>query len=77
VKRDLYLDHGAWEAVLIVEQDRIKVRVDWKSEKGWQSQELGPGDDLFLPAFGLRCSVIDLYEGTPLQPRSLPHPSQP
>jgi Uma2 family endonuclease len=70
VKRDLYLAHAACEAVLIIEQDWIEVRVDVRSDKGWESLKLGPDDELSLPAFGLRCSVTDLYDGTPLQPRS-------
>lgn len=69
VKRAIYLDHAACEAVLIIEQDRMKVRVDEKTEKGLESKVLGPADELCLPAFGLRCAVADLYEGTPLNPR--------
>jgi Uma2 family endonuclease len=69
VKRAIYLDHAACEAVLIVEQDRMEVRVDIRTDKGWTSQTLGPGDGLHLPGFGLRCSVAELYEGTPLAPR--------
>jgi hypothetical protein len=53
----------------------MEVRVDVKSETGWQSPKLGPDDELVLPAFGLRCSVTDLYEGTPLQPRVVPQPA--
>jgi Uma2 family endonuclease len=75
VKRDIYLGHAACEAVIIIEQDRMAVRVDLKSEKGWQSLKLGPSDDLSLPEFGLRCSLTDLYEGTPLQPRAVSQPS--
>jgi Uma2 family endonuclease len=72
VKRDIYLGHAACEAVLILEQDRMEVHVEIKSDKGWHSQKLGPNDELVLPAFGLRCAVTDLYEGTPLQPRVAP-----
>jgi Uma2 family endonuclease len=74
VKRDIYLTHAACEAVLIVEQDRMEVRVDVKTGMGWQSHHLGAGDELSLPAFGLRCPVVALYEGTPLRPRSRPQP---
>jgi hypothetical protein len=55
--------------VLIIEQDRMEVRLDTKSPSGWSSQALGAADDLMLPTFGLQCAVADLYEGTPLQPR--------
>ena len=53
LKRDLYLAHGACEAVLIIEQDWIEVSVDIRSGGVWQSAKLGPGDELTLPAFGL------------------------
>lgn len=69
VKRTIYLAHAACEAVLIIEQDRMEVRLDVKSQTGWSSQTLGAADDMKLPAFGLRCAVTDVYEGTPLQPR--------
>ena len=69
VKRSIYLGHPACEAVLIVEQDRMEVRLDARTQTGWSSQTLGPADDLKLPAFGLRCAVADIYEGTPLRPR--------
>lgn len=69
VKRAIYLAHAACEAVLIVDQDRMEVRVDVRTDRGWASSTLGPADELVLSGFGLRCSVADLYEGTPLQPR--------
>lgn len=72
VKREIYLAHASCEAVVIVEQDRIAVHVDAKTDNGWSSHDLGPDDELVLPAFGLRCRVDDLYEGTPLAPRSRP-----
>jgi Uma2 family endonuclease len=69
VKRTIYLAHAACEAVLIIEQDRMEVRLDIRTQNGWSSHTLGPGDNLKLPAFGLQCAVAGLYEGTPLQPR--------
>jgi Uma2 family endonuclease len=70
VKREIYRSHGACEALLIIEQDRIEVRVDVRTQDGWQSAQLaGPAAELSLPTFGLKCSVSELYEGTPLQPR--------
>jgi Uma2 family endonuclease len=72
VKRAIYLEHPACEVVLIAEQDRMELRVDVKSEKGWTSTTLRGGDELHLAAFGLRCDVADLYEGTPLNPRPTP-----
>jgi hypothetical protein len=70
VKRDLYLAHEPCEAVVIVEQDRMEVHLDARTDKGWHYQRLGPDDELVLPTFGLRCLVSDLYRGTPLKPRS-------
>jgi Uma2 family endonuclease len=75
VKREIYLSHLPCEALLIVEQDRIEVRVDLRTEDGWQSTQLtAPAAELVLPTFGLRCSVSALYEGTPLRPRVIPPP---
>ena len=70
VKRRLYLAHAHCEAVLIIEQSRIEVRLDVRTEQGWRSSTLAnPDDELVLSAFGLRCSVGDLYDGTPHRPR--------
>jgi Uma2 family endonuclease len=70
-KREIYLAHAPCEAVLLIEQDRMEVRVDVRSEGGWTSATLGPADELVLSGFGLRCAVADLYEGTPLRPRAV------
>lgn len=70
VKRDIYLAHLACEAVLIIEQDRIGVQSHVRTERGWRSHRLGPGDELSLLALGLRCSVLALYDGTPLLPHA-------
>lgn len=70
VKRDIYLAHPCCEAVLTVEQDRMEVRVDVRTKDGWSSRTLGATDDVVLSAFGLSCAVADLYDGTPLKPRT-------
>jgi hypothetical protein len=73
VKRDLYRSHEHCEAVLVIAQDRMEVELDLKTENGWNSSVLkGGGAELSIPAFGFWCVVSDLYEGTPLQPRSIP-----
>ena len=69
-KREIYLAHAPCEAVLLIEQDRMEVRVDVRTAGGWTSSMLGPTDELVLDGFGLRCAVADLYEGTPLRPRA-------
>jgi Uma2 family endonuclease len=69
VKRDLYLAHLPCDAIMIVEQDRMEVHLDVRTDQGWRYQRLGPDDEIVLPAFGLRCAVGDLYRGTPLRAR--------
>lgn len=70
VKRRLYLAHPPCEAVVIIEQSRIEVRVDTRTDVGWTSAKLKSADDaLVLPSFGLRCRVGNLYDATPLHPR--------
>jgi Uma2 family endonuclease len=70
VKSEIYRSHAPCEALLIIEQDRIDVRVEVRTKDGWQSAQLaGPAAELSLPRFGLKCSLSELYEGTPLQPR--------
>lgn len=75
VKREIYLSHAPCEALLIIEQDRIEVRLDVRTADGWRPARLvGPAAELALPSFGLRCSVGELYEGTPLHPRVISRP---
>jgi Uma2 family endonuclease len=71
VKRRLYLAHPPCEAVMIIEQSRVEVRLDLREEGGWTPMEFTEsGDELFLPTFGLRCRVADLYDLTPLGRRA-------
>ena len=71
VKREIYLAHAACEALLIVQQGRIEARVDIRTANGWKSSIIsGPAAELNLPLFGLKCSLAELYEGTPHQPRA-------
>jgi Uma2 family endonuclease len=70
VKRRLYLAHPPCEAVLVIEQDWIEVRIDLRTAQGWVSSNLtNLGDEVVLSGFGLRCRVAELYDGTPLHPR--------
>jgi Uma2 family endonuclease len=75
VKRSIYLAHPACETVLMIEQDRMEVRVDVRTATGWMAQALGAADELHLPGFGVRCIVARLYDGTPLQPRRRARPT--
>jgi Uma2 family endonuclease len=69
LKREIYLAHMACEAVLMIEQDRIEVRIDRRTDSGWEAATLvDPNAELVLPSFGLRCVAGDLYRGTPLRP---------
>jgi hypothetical protein len=71
VKRRIYLAHQPCEVVLIVQQDRIEAQADIRTGEGWRSSMLaGAEAELNLPQFGLKCLLGDLYDGTPLRPRS-------
>jgi Uma2 family endonuclease len=68
-KRAVYMQHDACECVLTIEQDKLEVHFDLRTDAGWTQQTLtNPDDMLVLPEFGLRCTLADLYEGTALQP---------
>jgi Uma2 family endonuclease len=69
-KREIYQQHEACTCILTVQQGRIEVRVDLRTDAGWNEQTLRKADDLLvLSDFGLRCKLSDLYRGTALQPR--------
>ena len=70
-KRVVYKLHRSCTCVFTVRQDRCEVRVDVRSEAGWQEiMQRDPNDALVLREFGLQCAVADLYGGTPLRPRA-------
>jgi Uma2 family endonuclease len=70
-KREIYKLHGTCSCVLTVRQDQHEVRVDLRAGNAWTTKVLThPADELVLPEFGLRCTLADLYLGTPLQPRT-------
>ena len=69
-KRDVYKRHPDCRCVLVVEQYRVEVSVSVLGGSGWNERRLIRLDDeLVLDAFGLRCTLADLYRGTALQPR--------
>jgi Uma2 family endonuclease len=77
VKREIYLAHAHCEALLIVQQGRIEAQVDIKTDGGWKSTKItGPSAEFNLPQFGLKCLLGQLYEGTPLRPRTARPPRQ-
>jgi Uma2 family endonuclease len=53
---------------VVIEPREILVEIHAKS-RGWQPAKLTRSDDAIeLPEFGMRCTVGDLYRGTPLDP---------
>jgi Uma2 family endonuclease len=67
IKRRLYLAHPSCEAVVIIEPDRVEVRIDLRSAEQWISSKLTHLDDrVVIPSCGFQCRVADLYEATPL-----------
>jgi Uma2 family endonuclease len=70
-KREIYKIHRACKCILTIQQDQHEVRVDLRVGNHWMTQILtSPTDELALAEFGLRCTLADLYRGTPLQARS-------
>jgi Uma2 family endonuclease len=52
-----------------IEPREFKVEIHTKRHD-WQPRILSQADDLIeMPDFGLRCRVVDLYHGTPLDPQ--------
>jgi Uma2 family endonuclease len=67
-KREIYKLHAACKYILTIQQDRHELRVDRRAGNGWTTQILTrPADELVVTDFGLRCTLADLYRGTPLQ----------
>ena len=55
--------------VVVIEPREFRVDIYAKS-RGWQPESRSrPNDLIEMSEFGLRCSVRDLYRGTPLDPR--------
>jgi Uma2 family endonuclease len=70
-KTRLYRAHPSCEAVVVVEQQRVVVRLATRTGEGWAFTRSSRLDDPFvLAAFGLTCRVADLYAGTCLHPRA-------
>ena len=70
LKRRMYKLHATCTCVLAIRQDRYEARVDLRSQAGWSETLLQrPNDALAVSDFGLRCTLADLYSGTPLNPR--------
>jgi Uma2 family endonuclease len=69
-KREVYKLHEHCKSIMTIQRDRIEVRMDVRTEAGWNEQLISGADDpLVLADFGLRCGLPDLYRGTSLAPR--------
>ncbi len=67
-KREIYKRNIACICILTVQQERLDVRVDLKVGHEWTHKVLTKaGDELDLPAFGLRCLLSEIYDGIPLR----------
>jgi Uma2 family endonuclease len=54
---------------VVIEPSEFLVEIHAKRES-WQPKVLKQPDDIIeMPEFGLRCSVVDIYRGTPLDPQ--------
>jgi len=54
---------------VVIEPRELLVEI-YAKRLNWQLASLSSADDpIEMPEFGLRCSVVDLYRGTPLDPR--------
>ena len=54
--------------VVVIEPSEFPVEIHAKRES-WKPKVLKQPDDLVeMPEFGLRCHVVDIYRGTPLDP---------
>ena len=55
--------------VVVIEPSEFLVEVHARRES-WQPKVLKQPDDIVeMPEFGLRCRVVDIYRGTPLDPQ--------
>ncbi|HEY2226224.1 MAG TPA: Uma2 family endonuclease [Xanthobacteraceae bacterium] len=56
--------------VVVIECREYLVEI-YAKRRGWQPEILTKADDpIEMPEFGLRCRLLDLYRGTPLDPRA-------
>jgi Uma2 family endonuclease len=70
VKRRLYLAHPPCQTVILIEPDRIEVRLDLREGERWVASKLTRLDErMVIPSCGLDCLVADLYAATPLATR--------
>jgi Uma2 family endonuclease len=64
-KREVYKRHPDCECILVIRQDRYEVTVDLCPEEVWARETFStPDDRMSLPAFGLQCSLKEIYKGT-------------
>jgi hypothetical protein len=63
----VYLAHSPCEAVIVIEPNRVDVRIDLRAAPGWVSARFTSLDDtLRIPSCGVACRIAALYARTPL-----------
>jgi Uma2 family endonuclease len=68
-KREIYKLHATCAYIVIVQQERMEVLIDRRTNDGWSEERLTrPDDGLAIDEFGFRCRVAELYRGTALDP---------
>ena len=56
-------------SAVVIEARELLVEI-YARNRDWQLAKLTKADDpIDMPEFGMRCQVVDLYRGTPLDPR--------
>lgn len=66
LKLDRYSQHANDIYSLIIAQHEHRIEI-WSRASGWRGTVLRSPDDVIdLPEFGFRCSLRELYRGTPL-----------
>ncbi len=71
-----YRELRSCEVILVIEQGAPFVTLLVRTDGVWGSEDLrSPDDDIVLPAFGLRCTLADIYARTRvLRPGASPGP---
>jgi Uma2 family endonuclease len=66
-KRAIYRQHEHCVAVLLIDANELVVELDRRVADEWLASRFTHADDVIeLAAFGFRCRVADLYDGTGL-----------
>ncbi len=73
VKAALYRMHGPCQAVLVIEQERVQIRLWVRSGEDWHESRLSDlSERLHIPCCGLSCDVGEIYAKTHLAEPEIP-----